>query len=79
MCVTSLPVTTTKENELHYESDYEDPVTELIRNNIKDATGMPISIQVVGMPFHEERVLGISKKIEKHFRFYEKNPLPAKP
>ena len=27
MCVTSLPITITRENELHYESDYEDDVT----------------------------------------------------
>jgi len=79
MCVLSQPVTVTREDELHYESDYEDPVTELIRNNLKDAAGMPVSIQVVGMPFHEERVLGISKKIEQHFKFYEKHPLPSSP
>lgn len=40
---------------------------------------MPVSIQVVGLPFQEEKVLGISKNIEKHFKFYEKHPLPQNP
>lgn len=79
MTAVSQPVTVTKESELHYESDWEDPCTQLVRENIKDALGMPVSIQVVGLPFQEEKVLGISKKIEKHFRFYEKHPLPANP
>lgn len=40
---------------------------------------MPVSIQVVGLPFQEERVLGISKNIENHFKFYDKHPLPQNP
>jgi len=47
----SQPITITRENELNYESDWEDPITELIRNNLKDAVGMPVGIQVVGLPF----------------------------
>ena len=70
------PITVTKETELTYESDWEDPVTELIRNNLKDAQGLPVGIQVVGLPFSEERVLGLSKRIERHFNFYKNNPLP---
>ena len=70
------PITVTKETELTYESDWEDPVTELIRNNLKDAQGLPVGIQVVGLPFSEERVLGLSKRIEGHFKFYKNNPLP---
>ena len=53
MCVLSMPITVTREDELHYESDYEDPVTELIRENLKTAAGIPVSIQVVGLPFKE--------------------------
>jgi Asp-tRNA(Asn)/Glu-tRNA(Gln) amidotransferase A subunit family amidase len=70
MTASSLPVTVTRADELHYESDWQDPVTELIRNNLKDSEGLPVSIQVIGLPFHEERVLGLSKKIESHFKFY---------
>ena len=64
---------------MYYESDYEDPVTALIKENVKSGEGMPVSVQVVGMPFQEEQVLGLSKKIERHFNFYEKHPLPANP
>jgi hypothetical protein len=76
MASCSLPITVTRADELHYESDWQDPVTELIKSNLKDAEGMPVSIQVVGLPFQEERVLGLAKRIEKNFRFYEKHPLP---
>ena len=72
----SLPVTVTKDTELNYESRWNDPVTELIKNNLKDAEGLPVSIQVVGLPFEEEKVLGLSKRIERHFRFAEKHPYP---
>lgn len=72
----SQPITITRENELTYESDWEDPVSELIRNNLKDAPGLPVGIQVVGLPFSEERVLGLSKRIEQHFKFYRNYPLP---
>lgn len=76
MASCSLPITVTRGDELHYESQWDDPVTELIRNNLKDAEGMPVSIQVVGLPFQEEQVLGLSKRIERHFRFGEKHPYP---
>lgn len=33
----SQPITVTKSDELYYESDWQDPVTELIKNNVKDA------------------------------------------
>ena len=63
MTIASQPITVTREDEKHYESDYEDPVTDLIRENLKDAEGLPVSIQVVGLPFEEEKVLGLSRRI----------------
>lgn len=51
MVACAQPITLTKESELHYESDWEDPLTELVRTNLKDAVGMPVGIQVVGLPY----------------------------
>lgn len=79
MASSSQPITLTRADELHYESDFEDQITDLIKNNIKDAQGLPVSLQIVTMPFQEEQLLGFSKKIEKHFKFYEKHPLPSNP
>lgn len=36
-----------------------------------------MGIQVVGLPFNEEKVLGVSKKIEGHFQFNKKHPQVA--
>lgn len=33
--------------------------------------GMPLSIQVVGYPNEDEKVLGIMKIIENYYQFYE--------
>ena len=76
MCACSQPVAVVRNSELEYESEWADDVTTLIKNNLKDAAGMPVSVQVVGMPFQEERVLGLSRRIEQHFKFYKDHPLP---
>ena len=41
-----------------------------------DSAGLPVGVQVIGMPFSEEKVLGVAKQLEGHFRFNEKHPLP---
>ena len=52
-------------------------MAELIKKNAVDSAGMPVGVQVIGMPYHEERVLGLAKQLELHFKFYEKHALPA--
>jgi Asp-tRNA(Asn)/Glu-tRNA(Gln) amidotransferase A subunit family amidase len=72
----SLPVTVTREDEQYYESHWDDEFTKAIKNTVSSSAGLPVSVQVVGLPFSEEGVLGLSKKIETHFRFSERHPLP---
>ena len=69
----SLPVTVVREDEQHYESIYDDDFTTAINNTIKDSVGLPVGIQVISMPFSEEKILGLCKKIEGNFNFYEKH------
>lgn len=59
----SLPVTITREDEQYYDSYWEDDLTKAIRRTVSTAVGLPVSVQVVGMPFSEEKVLGLAKKI----------------
>jgi Asp-tRNA(Asn)/Glu-tRNA(Gln) amidotransferase A subunit family amidase len=73
----SLPVTITREDEQYYESHWEDDFTTAIRGTVGTSAGLPVNIQVVGLPFSEEKVLGLSKKIESHFQFLKKHPLPS--
>jgi Asp-tRNA(Asn)/Glu-tRNA(Gln) amidotransferase A subunit family amidase len=42
----------------------------------KGSAGMPVGIQVIGLPFEDEKVLGFMKSLEKEVKFYEKFPLP---
>jgi Asp-tRNA(Asn)/Glu-tRNA(Gln) amidotransferase A subunit family amidase len=37
---------------------------------------MPVGIQVIALPFEDEKVLGFMKSLEKEVRFYERYPLP---
>ena len=48
-----------------------------MKESVKDSQGLPVGIQVVGLPFSEEKVLGVSKKIEAHFQFNKKYPQNA--
>jgi hypothetical protein len=72
----SLPVTITRENEQYYDSHWEDNCAKTIRKIVSTSAGLPVSVQVVGMPFSEEKVLGLAKKIERHIQFHSKHPLP---
>jgi hypothetical protein len=72
----SLPVTTAREDEQHYDSHWEDDLTKAIRRTVSTSAGLPVSVQVVSVPFSEEKVLGLAKKIERHFQFHSKHPLP---
>jgi Asp-tRNA(Asn)/Glu-tRNA(Gln) amidotransferase A subunit family amidase len=47
-----------------------------LTDNAKGSTGLPVGIQVVGMPYEDERVLGAMKLIEGLFPFYRENKFP---
>ena len=51
MPVASTPVTTTRPDEQRYESAYDDDITTLIRRCVADSVGLPVGVQVVGLPF----------------------------
>ena len=76
MVAGSLPVTTVKEDELHYESVHDDQITTALRSNMVGAKGLPVGVQVVGLPYQEEKVLRLMRQLERGIRFYEKHPLP---
>lgn len=65
MVAGSLPVTVVKDNELRYESAINDMVTGELRQIAQQSLGLPVGIQVIGLPYHEERVLGLMSNLEK--------------
>lgn len=48
----------------------------MIKLNQNDAINLPVGVQVVGLPFEEEKVLGLMKLIEKEVEFTKKHPYP---
>ena len=48
-----MPITVVRNDEQNYESKYNDMITNVIKENAKGSAGLPISIQVVGLPYSE--------------------------
>ena len=65
----AMPVTVVREDEQHYESSHNDAITQALKLNAQGSAGLPVGIQVVGLPFEEEKVLSLMKTIEKEFNF----------
>lgn len=64
MTTGALPITVVREDEQHYESKWDDDITAVLQQNAKETIGLPVGIQVVSLPFAEEKVLGLMKLIE---------------
>ena len=73
----SLPVTVSREDEQVYERHYNDLFERSTIQIQEGAVGLPVGIQVVGMPFEEEKVLGLMKYIEGQVNFKNKHQYPA--
>jgi len=59
-----LPVTTVNQNEQSFDDEYKDKYTGLFNSSCEGSAGMPISVQVIGFPFEDEKCLGVMKAIE---------------
>jgi Asp-tRNA(Asn)/Glu-tRNA(Gln) amidotransferase A subunit family amidase len=43
-----------------------------LRRNVERSVGLPVGVQVIGLPFEEEKVLGLMKFIEREIQFNSK-------
>ena len=59
-----MPVTTVLPEEETYEDTYNDSWTTLLKSNCEGSANLPISIQVIGYAYEDEKVLGIMKQLE---------------
>ena len=64
-----VPITTVQESEQTYEDGINDHFTRVIKEDVKESKGMPLSVQVVGMKWDDELALGVMKVIEDAFKF----------
>lgn len=63
-----LPIRLSKENENSYETEYSDSLSKILKENVKDSHGLPISIQIICSPFMDEKCLGIMKILSQKFQ-----------
>ena len=47
-----------------YQDDINDNLTDIIRSDMKDTVGMPLGVQVLGLPYQDEQTLAVMKLIE---------------
>jgi fatty acid amide hydrolase len=62
--VGAVPVTSVREDEQHYDSAWDDPITRCLVSNMQGSAGLPVGVQVVGLPWHEEAVVEVMKRVE---------------
>ena len=55
--VGTVPITTVRADEQKYESQFTDRITEALISNMDGSSGLPVGIQVVGLPWHDEVVV----------------------
>ena len=64
----TIPFTVVKENEQTYESVHADKFTKAYKKTMENTTGMPIGLQVTGLPNSDELVLNFMKRLESKFK-----------
>lgn len=63
MTVGSLPVTVVEKGEERYECKYSDLYSRATQKNMEGTEGLPVGVQVISLPYYDEKVLGLMKVI----------------
>ena len=57
--------------EDNYNSKVEDALTRNARKVMKGSVGLPLAIQVIALPYEDEKALAVMKLLEGIFNFHE--------
>lgn len=57
-------ITRVRKEEEYYESRFLDPITAQLRQNMVGSCGLPVGIQIVGLPYCDEKVLAVMQYVE---------------
>lgn len=70
-----VPVSLVREGEdlEEYKDGIEDNLTRILRKDFVGSVGLPLGVQVIGLQYEDEKVLGVMKVIEDAVGF---NPSP---
>ena len=61
--VGSVPVTVVRNDQQVYESRYDDMITRALIESAQGSMGLPVGIQIVGLPYQEQKILGLMKVV----------------
>ena len=73
-----LPITTVKEGEDIYDFKVEEKqqlIEKATKEAMKGSVGLPMGVQVVGLPFEDEKCVSVMRLIEKEFPFRRNYPI----
>ena len=65
-----VPVTQVQPGEDQYRSSVQDLITQEAKAACKDTVGMPVCVQVVGLPHQDELVMAGMREVEEVFNFH---------
>eukprot|EP01016_Furgasonia_blochmanni_P003265 TRINITY_DN11281_c0_g1_i1.p1 TRINITY_DN11281_c0_g1~~TRINITY_DN11281_c0_g1_i1.p1 ORF type:complete len:586 (+),score=72.77 TRINITY_DN11281_c0_g1_i1:64-1821(+) len=69
-CGGCVPIRAVKEDEQYYESRYKDFVTSGLTKVMKNAKGLPITVQVMAPAFKDEMAMAVLKNLEDAFSYH---------
>jgi len=75
-----VPITRVKADEQKYTKEnspkYWDASSNLMADNLEGSEGMPIGVQVMALPYEDEKVLCVMRQLEEEIPFYKINNFP---
>ena len=71
------PVTKVLPEEQSFDDHFQDRWTQLLNLNARSSAGLPISLQMIGYPFEDEKILGIMKLLEEKLALKREVPEPV--
>jgi fatty acid amide hydrolase len=69
-----VPVGQVNSSQTSYPAEFKDSIDSRGEMIMKEAEGLPVSIQVASLPWHDEKALGVMKQLEELYQFH-KHPL----
>jgi Asp-tRNA(Asn)/Glu-tRNA(Gln) amidotransferase A subunit family amidase len=73
----AIPATCVREDEQYFDANVSNKsIAPLIKENMIDSKGLPMSLEIIGKPFHDEQILAIMRLLEDKFEFKKKNSFP---
>ena len=69
-----VPVSQVEEEEQDFKDSHNDYWTKLLKQTCEGSKGMPVSVQIVGHSFEDEKVLAVMQDLDQQIGF--RMPLP---